>query len=971
MHKIDSRKKYSEMEKEQLAFWKKDQTFEKSIENRSKKKGYVFYDGPPFITGVPHYGTLLSSIIKDVVPRYWTMKGKRVERVWGWDCHGLPAENLVEKKMGIKDKTEVDKIGLERYICTCRKEMIQGGNLWEDTIERIGRWVNFKGAYKTMDTKFMESVWWAFKELYNKGKIYEGEKVLMYCTRCATPISKAEVAMDNSYQKVSDPSVYVKFLLEGEKNVYFLAWTTTPWTLSANVALAINPKLKYAKVKLGNNVYIVAQDLVEKIFVNEKHQPLEYEIKQKDISGQKLVDLKYLPLFESQGKDAHRVVAADYVTIEEGTGVVHIAPAYGEEDYALAKKEGLPIAHTVDDNGAYKTGIWRGKNIWEINKEIAKTLLAEEKVLKIDYIQHEYPHCHRCGTKLMYRAHPSWFMDIAGQRSKMLEKKAINWFPPHIKEGRWKNTIETAPDWNLSRDRFWATAMPVWKCENKACTHISVIGSYDELEKLSGKRLEDYHRPYVDKITFKCEKCGEIMKRIEKVLDCWFESGSMPFAQFHYPFENKEKFEQNFPGDFISEYVGQVRAWFYYVHAVSVGLFGKEAFKNVIVTGTIAGNDGKKMSKSLGNYTDPNELLEKYSADALRFLLISSPLLNGEDFVLIDKDVADVQRKLGTLWQSYSFFVMYAMVDNWKPKENQLASEEIVLKKNILDRWIISRLNEVIDHIDNSMRVYNLPVATKPILEFIDDLSNWYIRRSRRRFWKSEDDEDKNTAYGTLYKVLVDFAKAIAPITPFIAEEIYRNLTSEESVHLVDFPKSNKNLIDIKLNEEMAIVRKAIELGLSLRAQNSLKVRQPLSKLQIVNCKLPKELLELIAEEVNVKKVEQVKELESELKGKEENGLKVGLNIMLTEELKLEGKMRELVRQIQEARKEAGLEVDDRIKLSIFGAHAIIEKFEQEIKRETLAVEIIQTKAQLKGVFQKEIKIEGQKVQIWISKNIK
>ena len=598
-------------------------------------------------------------------------------------------------------------------------------------------------------------------------------------------------------------------------------------------------------------------------------------------------------------------------------------------------------------------------------------MLAEEKVLKIDYIQHEYPHCHRCGTKLMYRAHPSWFMDIAGQRSKMLEKKAINWFPPHIKEGRWKNTIETAPDWNLSRDRFWATAMPVWKCENKACAHISVIGSYDELEKLSGKRLEDYHRPYVDKITFKCEKCGKIMKRIEKVLDCWFESGSMPFAQFHYPFENKEKFEQNFPGDFISEYVGQVRAWFYYVHAVSVGLFGKEAFKNVIVTGTIAGNDGKKMSKSLGNYTDPNELLEKYSADALRFLLISSPLLNGEDFMLIDKDVADVQRKLGTLWQSYSFFVMYAMVDNWKPKENQLASEEIVLKKNILDRWIISRLNEVIDHIDNSMRVYNLPVATKPILEFIDDLSNWYIRRSRRRFWKSKDDEDKNTAYGTLYKVLVDFAKAIAPITPFIAEEIYRNLTSEESVHLVDFPKSNKNLIDIKLNEEMAIVRKAIELGLSLRAQNSLKVRQPLSKLQIVNCKLPKELLELIAEEVNVKKVEQVKELESELKGKEENGLKVGLNIMLTEELKLEGKMRELVRQIQEARKEAGLEVDDRIKLSIFGAHAIIEKFEQEIKRETLAVEIIQTKAQLKGVFQKEIKIEGQKVQIWISKNIK
>jgi len=1016
MKKVDSRKKYSEMEKEQLAFWEENRTFEKSVEKRSINQRYVFYDGPPFITGVPHHGTLLSSIIKDVVPRYWTMKGKRVERVWGWDCHGLPAENLVEKKLGIKDKREVEKVGLEKYIETCHTEMVQGGNLWEETIERIGRWVNFKGAYKTMSPEFMESVWWAFKELYNKGKIYEGEKVLMYCTRCATPISKAEVAMDNSYQKVTDPSVYVKFKMEGEKNTYFLAWTTTPWTLSANVALAVNPEIDYVRIgfneeiylsgewslidgketksKYEQGVYILAKDvfwenmtgagkLTEiRQVVNgddkEKNDDLMGNISFNDfakkynidvVKGKDLVGLKYQPLFENQGEKAHKIVAANYVTTEDGTGIVHIAPAYGEEDYTLAQKESLPVVHTVDDNGLYKTGLWQGKSVWEVNKDIAKKLLTEGKVFKIDYIQHDYPHCHRCNTKLMYRAHPSWFMDIAGQKSEMLEKNEINWFPSYIKEGRWENTIKTAPDWNLSRDRFWATAIPVWKCQSKKCKHIKVVGGYDELEELSGQRLEDYHRPYVDKVTFSCQKCGGKMRRIEKVLDCWFESGSMPFAQFHYPFENKEKFEQNFPGDFISEYVGQVRAWFYYVHAVSIGLFGKEAFKNVIVTGTIAGNDGKKMSKSLGNYTDPKELMDKYSADALRFLLISSPLLNGEDFSLIDKDVADTQRKLSTLWQSYSFFVMYATVDNWKPESSDAIANKIAEKKeNILDRWIISRLNETVLHVDRSMQDYDLPTATKPILEFIDDLSNWYIRRSRRRFWKSEDDGDKNAAYETLYYVLVNFAKIIAPITPFIAEEIYKNLTEEESVHLVDFPEADKSLIDLDLSKKMKTVRKAIELGLSLRAQNSLKVRQPLSLLQITGDKIEDELLELVKEEVNVKKVELVNKIKNGLEGKEDEGIKVGLDIEITQELKLEGQMRELIRQIQQARKEAGLEIDDRIKLSILGADEIVKKFVDEIKREVLAVELNTTKSQSEEVFGKEVKIEDEMIKLEISK---
>ncbi len=964
MHKIDPRKKYSAMEQEQLAFWHEHDTFKKSVEQRSKDNAYVFYDGPPFITGVPHYGTLLSSIIKDIVPRYWTMKGKRVERVWGWDCHGLPAENLVEKKLGIKDKREVEKIGLEKYIDTCHTEMVQGGSLWEDTVERIGRWVNFKGAYKTMDKEYMESVWWAFKELYKKGKIYEGEKVLMYCTRCATPISKAEVAMDNSYQNVTDPSVYVKFPVQGKENTYFLAWTTTPWTLPANTALAVNPALRYAKVSVDDAVFIVAEDLVEKVFTDEKHQSLDYTIIEKGIAGKNVVGLAYDPLFDDYGDKAHRVLGADYVTTEDGTGVVHLAPAYGEEDFDAAQKEGVPVVHMVDDNGEYIDGEWKGKNIWEVNKQIAKELKERSVVFKIDYIRHEYPHCHRCDTKLMYRAHPSWFMDIAGQRKDMIAKNDINWFPEHIKEGRWKKTIEAAPDWNLSRDRFWASAIPVWKCDNEKCDHMQVVGSYAELKELSGETLEDYHRPYIDRVTFACEKCGGTMRRIEKVLDCWFESGSMPFAQFHYPFENKEKFEKNFPGDFIVEYVGQVRAWFYYVHAISVGLFGTEAFKNVIVTGTIAGNDGRKMSKSLGNYTASDELLEQYSADALRFLLVHSPLSHGDDYALIDKDVADIQRKLGTLWQSYSFFVMYALVDKWDAGESATKNEK---RRNILDQWILSRLNSLIAEVDQSMQDYDLSRATKPILVFIDELSNWYIRRSRRRFWKSEDDVDKNEAYQTLYEVLVTLSKVIAPFTPFIAEEIFRNLTDEESVHLTDFPAAKTALIEEKLNQKMADTRKAIEMGLSLRAQNSLKVRQPLAKLEIVGADIDAELLELITDEVNVKAVKIVDKINPDFKSKADGALTVGLDITLTEELKKEGQMRELIRYIQQARKKAGLAVDDRIKVYYDKKSDVISTFTTEIAKEVLATDIINGEPDTEAFLQ-SITLGEEKLMIWIVK---
>ncbi len=743
--KSGTRRKAIEYEKALVQQWKKDKTFEKSVEMRPVENSYVFYDGPPFITGVPHHGTLLSSIVKDAIPRYQTMKGKRVERVWGWDCHGLPAEVFTEKKLGIHDRRDIGtKISLEKYITTCRDNMVQTGNLWEDTIDRIGRWVDFKGAYKTMDKEYMESVWWAFKTLHAKGKIYEGERVLMYCTRDATPLSKAEVTMDSgSYQDVTDPSVFVKFKVKGdfhidnfaeyntgsnpitgstrlaEKDVYILAWTTTPWTLLANTALAVDPALMYVVVESGGAYYIVEENLVEKIFVDEKKQPIEHNVVSHHIEGTHLVERvkEYEPLFKHRGKGAHRLLLADYVTSDTGTGIVHLAPAYGEEDFELAQENKVPIVHVIDENGFYTEGDWKDKNVWEVNKAIAKDLKDRGVVWKIDYIRHSYPHCYRCGTRLMYRAHPSWFMDIDGQRKQMLVENTehITWFPDHIKHGRFENTVETAPDWNLSRDRFWATAMPVWEGVDKTGKkHQKVIGSYAELKELSGKELNDYHRPWVDDIEFDID--GAHYKRIDKVMDCWFESGSMPFAQFHYPFENVEKFEQNYPGDFITEYVGQVRAWFYYVHAVNVGLFGHNAFKNVIVTGNLAGNDGRKMSKSYGNYTDPNELMDEYSADSLRFLLLSSPLLNAEDFSLKDKDVADINRKLAMVGNMYDFFTMYAEVDGWEWSGK--LEDPLKECQNPLDQWIVSRLHQLVNEVEKHMDAYDVPNAVKPILPF-------------------------------------------------------------------------------------------------------------------------------------------------------------------------------------------------------------------------------------------------------------
>ena len=806
---VPAKPDFPKLEEKILKFWKKNKIFEKSISQRPKNKEYVFYDGPPFITGRPHYATLLPSIAKDVIPRYMTMRGKRVSRVWGWDCHGLPIEEKTEKKLGLKNRRDIERIGVNRFIKECRQYVAETSAEWNWYIDRIGRWVNMRNAYRTMDLKFMESVIWAFKQVYDQGLVYQGLKTLLYCTRCGTPVSKFEIAMDDSYAMMQDPAVTVKFVIRNSQfeNSKILAWTTTPWTLPSNRGLVVDKDETYVQVKVKGekDLFILAKKRLKVSLGDRKFKTI------KEFKVNKLLGLTYEPLykfFPSNEKDFKIYSYRGMVNMDEGTGVVHSAPGFGEIDTEMGKYYGLTLMFTVDNEGKFVSQVkkWAGVYVKEADKKIIKDLQKRELLFKQEMISHRYPYCYRCETPLIYKTVKAWFVDIQKIKKEMLKlNKNINWVPAHFKEGRFAYTMEEAPDWCVSRTRYWATVIPVWKCSR--CENLKVVGSIKEIEENSVKKLKvrDLHRTGVDSIKFRCPKCGGLMHRIPEVLDCWFESGSMPYAQKHYPFENKKTFEVTFPADFIVEYTGQLRAWFYYLHVLSTALFKSNSFKNVVVTGVLAGTDGRKMSKSYGNYPDPKSTLEKYGGDALRLYFMGSVIMQGRDMNMTKGELIEEQVKTVflPLWNSYRFLITFANLHQWQPKKNQKSK---IKNQKLLDYWILSRLNQFNQSFAKYMDAYEIPQATNLIRGLIDDLSRWYIRRSRERF-----NEGDKSALQTLYDVLVNFCLVTAPITPFITEEIYKNLTGKQSVHLQDWPKAVK--IDKKLLKHMEVVRKVCELG--------------------------------------------------------------------------------------------------------------------------------------------------------------
>ena len=968
---VNPRQSLPEMEEKILKFWEENKIFEKSLEIRKDAPLYSFYAGPPFATGLPHHGHLLASTSKDVVPRFWTMKGFRVPRRWGWDTHGLPIENIIEKKFSYKGKRDIEK-NIGKFNEEARKTVLQFADEWKKTVRRIGRWVDFENSYKTMDKTFMESVWWGFSELHKKDLIYKDSRISHFCPRCSTPLSNFEVAMDNSYREVKDASVYFKLKVKNEKypDAFFLVWTTTPWTLPANVALAVNPEAKYIVAESGGEKYILAGERIE--VLGEKCKI------EREIAGKDLIGLGYEPIFLHEIKNGYRVVAGDFVSLEDGTGIVHIDPAFGEDDFRARKENDLPMIENVDDEGKFTEGAWAGENVWDANFKILKDIADRGFVFKKENISHSYPFCYRCDTKLIYMSQPAWFVKVSAIRERLLaENEKISWHPAHLKKGRFGHGLESAPDWNISRSRYWGNPMPVWECENKRkaqnakrktseCDNFKIVGSFAELEKLSGKKLDDYHRPMIDEITFKCDECGGTMRRIPDVFDCWVESGSMPFAEFHYPFENKEEFEKRFPARFISEYIAQTRGWFYTLHVLSVGLFEKPSFLNAVTTGTITGADGKKLSKSLGNFTDPNILIDRYGADAFRFYLMHSQLMEGENLNFSDDELKDIFKGMfRMLWNTYSFFALYANIDKFETKNQKPKTKN---PENLLDRWIVSELNKLIKDVNRHMEAYEIAKTARLFPVFIDSLSNWYIRRSRKRFWKSENDEDKKQAYETLHYVLTELSKLMAPFTPFVAEEIYKNLSGEESVHLTDFPQADEKLIDEELNKQMELVRKFVKMGLAARAKACIKVRQPLKVLEI-NEIVDDKLTNLIEDEVNVKEVNFYGAIEKKpgIYTEEEGASMIGLDVVLTEDLRLEGEARELIRRIQELRKKAGYEVDSRITICYQGGSRIFEKFGDMIARETLATGAIESEG-IDFDIEEFIPLETAPVKVWLKR---
>jgi len=1027
---IDPKTPLPEIEHKHIEYWKKKNIFEKSTTQREKSKKFIFFDGPPFANGLPHYGHIMANALKDAVTRYYNMRGYYVPRVNGWDCHGLPVEYEVEKDLELNGRKDIEELGIEKFNTKCRESVFKYTKEWEQLFDRIGRWVDTENGYATLNSNYMESIWWVFKQIWEKDLIYQGHKSMHICPRCVTPLSNFEVSL--GYQDVTDLSLTAKFRSKDNPNVYYLAWTTTPWTLPGNAALAVGRDIDYVCVTHNGHDFILAKVLLEKYF------DLNGLVIKEQMKGKDLIGKAYEPLFpyyensDLEGlENAWHIIEGDFVTTEDGTGLVHIAGAYGEDDMLAVQKNNIPMIQHVGMDGCFKEEVkeFSGKYVKGQDHNIAEYLDEKGLLFKKENYRHSYPHCWRCDTPLLNFATKAWYIRVTDIKDRLIENnKKIKWQPAHLKEGRFGKWLENARDWNISRNRFWGCPIPVWECET--CETFECIGSIKELEEKSNGDLPmregeiDLHKPYIDEIKIECPACKKQMSRIPDVLDCWFESGAMPYAQLHYPFENKDEFEENFPANFIAEGLDQTRGWFYTLHVLATILFDKPAFKNVIVNGILLAADGEKLSKRKKNYPDPNHLFDEKGVDAVRMFLYTSTAPLAEDVRFSEKHVDELLKKFGlTLWNTYSFFVTYANIDGFKPSKSAPPSS------NKLDQWILSRLHSLIKEVTENMEDYNLTKATRPMVDFADNLSNWYIRRSRRRFWKSENDEDKFDAYQTLHTVLVEFSKLLAPFMPFIADEIFRNLTEKESVHLEDWPQYDESLIDEDLNEEISLARMIVNLGHSIRGKKQIRVRQPLSKVLLA---LPETYSveqisaqkDVITEELNVKDIEilsdasqiaelniqpdakkigpkygkdvqniiksikegnfelledgRVKVLEFVLdsdevsviySGKEgrdvesQNGIVVSLDTEITDELRREGLMREVVRHLQEMRKEAGYEVSDRILAYVKSEGELeqaVTEFADTIKNETLADEL-QQGGELEWDLEKDFEIEGQK----------
>ena len=992
----------AQVQEEVLKFWKEDKTFEKSLVKKSGKE-IVFYDGPPFPTGKPHHGTVLVSFIKDMVSRYHTMQGYSVPRQWGWDCHGLPIEVQVEGAMGIKNKTEIEnEIGVAKFNEKCYERVSQNNDAWREYVEQMARWVDYDNAYKTMNTDFMESVIWAFKELYNKNLIYKDYRVTPYCHRCETALSISETRESDATRPRQDRWTIAKFKTQEVVDglpVYMLAWTTTPWTLPSNMALAVGENIEYAYAKVGEQVYVAAKNALsayKNVFGDEP-------VVLKTVKGAELVGKTYTPLFdffaELKNEGAFKVISADFVAEDEGIAIVHIAPAFGEDDYWACKKNRVPLVCPVNEKGKFTAQVpmFEGKNVFETNTDVVRYLKENDLYVADGSLVHNYPHCWRCGEPLIYKAMEAWYVSVDKLKDKLIEEnEKVNWVPESVKTGRFGNWLNNARDWNISRNRYWSTPIPVWECPD--CGKRHVVGSIAEIEQLSGKKVNNLHKQYLDEIEFKCE-CGGTMKRVSEVLDCWFESGSVPFARLHYPFDNKEWFDAHSPSDFVVEYTGQIRCWFYYLHVLSVALFDKPAYKNCVVHGTVLAKDGKKLSKKSKNYTDPMDLMKSFGTDAFRLYMYDSNAMLVNDMQFDEAGLKDsLQQIVLPFWNCAYFYQSYAGIDNFVGNLDTKPNSD-----NKLDKWILSKLYATEKAIKNSMDNYRVDEYVRPIASLIDGLSNWYIRRSRRRFWSSGLDKDKQNAYETLYYVLTNTAKLLAPIAPIVSEKVFKSLTNQNSVHLENWPNIPEEYNDKKLLNEIDSVQDVIHLARGIRNKQNIKNRQPLNLLQVAFANpADKEALEeyksIIAEELNVKTVEfidNVNEIatvnykvnfatvgktmgskipvitkaiktgniklvdnqyhvdgdEQLVLNKEDilvtyiaksdkpvasdERIVVALDLNITQELKNEGIAREIVRNIQDARKTLELNITDRINLYL--SDNCPQEFVDYICRETLS----------------------------------